>query len=353
MREEERNQDVNLFPQLVLVLPLRLLELPLSLLCHLLLYDPVRSVPCFTNAAEACGFFLPPGGQDDDGDKPPSASERGGGETARASERTASSLLAAFLQSEPLSGSAVELVSLVSQTARFSLLPPFSVLYVDPQLLRSALAHADDRVRAATCSLLGNVNPLVPPCDSLLLLLLFRDMSGQLHDPSLAVRRAACRAVGNWLGFVGQAHSRDGSELAKDGGGSFTIAENPNVSGKRASVALGGENPSFVEQELGRWAESAQETAPVLLPLLRDPDPLIRRHCCAALGNMAAIRGGGASLLQCDAPNLLLQITCSDSQNAVQQAALTSLCLFSQQDLLRQVRGQISSVHAYEHCSGG
>ncbi|KAJ8347782.1 hypothetical protein SKAU_G00263710 [Synaphobranchus kaupii] len=326
--------------QLALGLPLCLLELPLSLLCHLLLCDPGRSVPCFTSAAEACGFFLPPGGQDDDGDKPQSASERGCGETGRPSERTASSLLAGFLQSEALSGSAVELISLVSQAARFSLLPPFSVLYVDPSLLRSTLAHPDDRVRAATCSLLGNLNPLVPHCDPLLLPL-FQDMTGQLHDPSLAVRRAACRAVGNWLGLVGQAYSHDGSELTKEDGGSVTVEGKTKVGKKRPSVLPGREDPASgskacVEQEVGRWAESAQGATPVLLPLLRDPDPLIRRHCCAALGNMAAISGGGASLLQCDAPSLLLQLTCADSQNAVRQAALTSLCLFSQQDVLRQ-----------------
>ncbi|KAJ8348172.1 hypothetical protein SKAU_G00267610 [Synaphobranchus kaupii] len=300
--------------QLALGLPLCLLELPLSLLCHLLLCDPGRSVPCFTSAAEACGFFLPPGGQDDDGDKPQSASERGCGETGRPSERTASSLLAGFLQSETLSGSAVELISLVSQAARFSLLLTFSVLYVDPSLLRSTLAHPDDLVRAATCSLLGNLNPLVPHCDPLLLPL-FQDMTGQLHDPSLAVRRAACRAVGNWLGLVGQAYSRDGSELTKEDGGSVTVEGKTKVGKKRPSVLPGREDPASrskacVEQEVGRWAESAQGATPVLLPLLRDPDPLIRRHCCAALGNMAAISGGGASLLQCDAPSLLLQLTC-------------------------------------------
>ncbi|KAG5843751.1 hypothetical protein ANANG_G00154230 [Anguilla anguilla] len=350
---------VSRLQQLVLVLPLCLLELPLSLLCHLLLYDPGRSVPCFASATEACGFFLPPGGQDDDGDKPQSASERGGGETGPTPGltpgRTASSLLAAFLQSEALSGSAVELLSLVSQTARFSLLPPFSVLYVDPSLLRSALAHPDDRVRAAACSLLGNVNPLVPRCDPLLLPL-FQDASGLLHDPSLAVRRAACRAVGNWLGLVAQACSRDGSEPAKEGGGCFTVEGKVNVDKKRPSAVPGREHPAAQskacgEQEVGRWTESAQEAAPVLLPLLRDPDPLIRRHCCAALGNMAGIRGGGASLLQCDAPSLLLQVACVDSQNAVRQAALTSLCLFSQQELLRQALLSMDVEEKLQHIS--
>ncbi|XP_061104967.1 serine/threonine-protein kinase 36 isoform X2 [Conger conger] len=342
--------------QLVLVLPLCLLELPLSLLCHLLLYDPGHAVPRFTAAAEACGFFLPPGAQADGGEQGGGETGRawertaGGGETGRPWERTASSLLAAFLRSEALSGSAVELISLVSQTARSSLLPPFSALYVDPAPLRAALAHPDDRIRAATCSLLGNLDPLAPGCGPLLLPL-FRTMSDQLHDPGLALRRAACRAVGNWLGLVGRAHSRSGSEPVKEGGGSSGVAGETNAGKETASVVPGGRDRARVEQEVGRWAESARETAPVLLPLLRDPDPLIRRHCCAALGNMAAIRGGGASLLQCDAPNALLQIACADSQNAVRQAALASLWLFSQQDLLRQALVSMDIEEKLQHVS--
>ncbi|KAJ8386595.1 hypothetical protein AAFF_G00168270 [Aldrovandia affinis] len=344
--------------QLALALPLCLLELPLSLLCHLLLSDPGHSVPCFTTAAEACGFFLPPAkmGQNDDRDQSQSGNARGCDETGQPSKRTASSLLAAFLQSEALSSSAVELISLVSQTARFLLLPPFSILYVDPSLLRLALTHTDDRVRAATCSLLGNLNPLVPQshCDPPLLPL-FHDMIGQLHGPCLAVRRAACRAVGNWLGLVGQ-DSRDGSELTKEAGGSFTAEAKTKAGEKTASARPSGEDSASlskarVEQEVDRWAESVQGAAPVLLPLLRDPDPLIRRHCCAALGNIAAINGGGVMLLQCDALNLLLQITCVDPQNAVRQAALTSLCLFSQQDILRQALVSLDAEEKLRHVS--
>ncbi|KAJ8267031.1 hypothetical protein GJAV_G00137520 [Gymnothorax javanicus] len=337
--------------QLVLVLPLCLLELPLSLLCHLLLCDPERSVPCFTSAAEACGFFLPPREQDDGGDQPRCATGQGGGETDRLSERTAGSLLATFIQSEALCGSAVELVSVVSQTARFSRLPPFSATYVEPSVLRAALTHPEDRLRAATCSLLGNVNPLVSH-GSPLLLPLFWDMSSLLQDPSLAVRRAASRAVGNWLGLIGQANSHGGSELTKAEGTPCTTEGMTSVDKEKVDVLPGSENQAsqcVPEQEAGRWANSASDAAPVLLLLLKDPDPLIRLHCCAALGNMAAIKGTGASLLQCDAPSLLLQLACADSQNAVRQAALNSLGLFRQQDVLQQAVVSLGVEEKLQH----
>ncbi|KAG7484014.1 hypothetical protein MATL_G00044670 [Megalops atlanticus] len=323
--------------QLALSLPLHLLEVPLSLLCHLLLCDPGHSVPLFMSSAETCGFFLPPaktGG--DDGDKSQSADDRQHGGPGKPGGRSASSLLAAFLQSEAQSSCAVELLSLVSQAARCLLLPPFSLLYVDPSLLRAALAHPDASVRAAACSLLGNLTPLAPQASRHPpLLLLFRDLIGRLQDQSLPVRRAACRAVGNWLGLIGQADSCDNSDLTKEADGPFTIDAKANPGKKTVQ-----ENPALpsmrADPEFGGWAESAQGATPALLPLLRDPDPLIRRHCCAALGNMAAVDGGGAALLQCDAPSQLLQVACADSQDAVQQAAVASLCLFGHQDALRQ-----------------
>ncbi|RXM94107.1 Serine/threonine-protein kinase 36 [Acipenser ruthenus] len=65
------------------------------------------------------------------------------------------------------------------------------------------------------------------------------------------------------------------------------------------------------------WEELTQGAVPVLLPLLTDSDPVIRQRCCSALGNVGVSGGGGAALLQCDGPRLLLERACTDSRHAV------------------------------------
>uniref|UniRef100_W5M741 non-specific serine/threonine protein kinase n=1 Tax=Lepisosteus oculatus TaxID=7918 RepID=W5M741_LEPOC len=338
--------------QLSLALPLTLLELPLSLLCRLLLSDPQQSLPRFIAAAEAWGFFFPSAEAERNGDGQPPRGEPAGSEgggagegdvrgTGQSEHRTASSLLAFFLQSEGLSGSAVELLSLISQAARCSLHPPLPVLYVRPSLLRTAMDHPDDRVRAATCSLLGNISPLDARAPSgQLLPLLFQSLIEKLQDPSIQVRRSACRAVGNWVGLVGQAESHMENEKPRLHGAKPSMGTGPMKEGRhlftRTEREAGKRKGDDGTTGTAAWAELARGGVKALLLLSSEPDPVVRRHCCAALGNLAAIEGGRAALLQGDGPRLLLRIACTDSQPAVQLAALTGLRAFSQHDALRQ-----------------
>uniref|UniRef100_A0A674ECE2 non-specific serine/threonine protein kinase n=1 Tax=Salmo trutta TaxID=8032 RepID=A0A674ECE2_SALTR len=305
--------------QVIQSVPPSLLELPLSLLCRLLLCDPGRSVPCFTAAARAQGFFSPPSSdpKEDRRDQAPASSVGDQAGHPVSVSRTASSLLSDLLKpdSEALWGSAVELFTLLSQAARCSprSRPSTPHLHLEPTPLHQALAHPDDRVRAAACSLLGNLDPFTPhtppstsdPERTRLQPAILRDIIGCLHDPSASVRRMACKAVGNWLGLIGKAEFRTRRQVAdqEDGSG---------------------------------WVEEANWATTELLSLIVDPDALTRRHCCAALGNMAAVEGGVASLLKGDVPLLLLQAACTDSQHAVQRAAVATLSLYSQQDALRQ-----------------
>ncbi|XP_048839646.1 serine/threonine-protein kinase 36 isoform X1 [Brienomyrus brachyistius] len=306
--------------QLCSALPLPLLEVPLSLLCRLLLCDPQRSVPRFKAAAEAIGFFYPLGpDRHDDRD-----SEAGGGPRPQEG-RTAASLLADLLQSDAFSGSAAELLSLVSQVARCSPRPPLSLLNLDPSLLRSALAHPDQTVRLAACSLLGNLDPLwvqTPPGEQPHLPL-FRDLIDQLHDPSVSVRRVVCRAVGTWLGLIVT------GDRCEEGWGSLAEGGSPF-------------------RDCQGWAEMALGVVPTLMTLLQDSDPLVRRHSCAALGNVASVPGGTAPLLRCNGPDRLLRVACSDTHGGVQEAAVSSLCLFSLQDSLRQ---SLVSLNAFDRLS--
>lgn len=75
----------------------------------------------------------------------------------------------------------------------------------------------------------------------------------------------------------------------------------------------------------------------MLAPLITDPDALTRRHSCAALGNLVNVDGAVPMLLEEDVSSLLLRAACTDSHNSVRQAAIATLCLYSQQDAIRQV----------------
>ncbi|MBN3309511.1 STK36 kinase, partial [Amia calva] len=360
--------------QLSLSLPLSLLEVPLSLLCRLLLSDPQHCIPQFIAAAEAWDFFNPSAkaeqcGANGLGGKAADGKESGAKDSPDQSEaRTASSLLASFLQSEALSGSAVELLSLVGQAARCSLCPELPQLYINPSLLRMAFRHPDNRVRAATCSLLGNISPLAAHTPAgQPFLMLFQDLIGQLQDQSLQVRRAACRAVGNWLGFIGQAGEQAKalivSEAQKENGQSGMKAYRVTGATKGRAKGNGSKDPADAkpgkalpfregaDPEMERWAELSRGAAMVLLPLLSEADPVIRRHCCAALGNLAGTGGGGALLLQFNGPRLLLQTACTDSHHAVQQAAITALRFFSQHDALRQALVSLDASEKLRHLS--
>ncbi|XP_055798915.1 serine/threonine-protein kinase 36 isoform X2 [Salvelinus fontinalis] len=348
--------------QVIQSVPPSLLELPLSLLCRLLLCDPGRSVPCFTAAARAQGFFSPPSSdpKEDRRDQAPASRVTDQAGHPVSVSRTASSLLSDLLKpdSEALWGSAVELFTLLSQAARCSprSRPSTPHLHLEPAPLHQALAHPDDRVRAAACSLLGNLDPFTPhtppstsdPQWTRLQPAILRDIIGCLHDPSASVRRMACKAVGNWLGLIGKAEFRTRRANGRENS-SAPITARERKKGKpdktvssQFLVGDGGDSSTTLKQQVADqedgsgWVEEANWATTELLSLMADPDALTRRHCCAALGNMAAVEGGVASLLEGDVPLLLLQAACTDSQHAVQRAAVATLSLYSQQDALRQ-----------------
>ncbi|XP_040907664.1 serine/threonine-protein kinase 36 [Toxotes jaculatrix] len=313
--------------QVIQTLPPPLLELPLSLLSRMLLCDPERSVSRLRKTAS--GFFTPPR------DSQLTASKRQTPLT-----RTSSSLLFDLLQLDVLSDSAVELLTLLSQVARYSSQPDCLHLHLEASVLHQALAHSRDQIRAATCRLLANLDPFRPPT---LQLDIFKSMIGCLHDSCLPVRRLACRAVGNWLGYIA---AGAGFKMGRSNGqGSDTTGwgkEKEQNKHNSSHSETAGDLTTVVEQgvddeEGSRWMEEARRTAATLAPLITDPDALTRRHCCAALGNLVNVDGAVSSLLEEDVSSLLLRAACTDSHNAVRRAAIATLCLCSEQDAIRQV----------------
>ncbi|XP_049447377.1 serine/threonine-protein kinase 36 isoform X4 [Epinephelus fuscoguttatus] len=316
--------------QVIQTLPPPLLELPLSLLSRLLLCDPERSVSRLGKAA--CVFFAPAG------DSRLTASKH-----QTLLSRTASSLLSDLLQLDVLWDSAVELLTVLSQVARCSPWPARSQLHLEASVLQQALAHSYDQIRAATCRLLGNLDPFRPPTLRTLQPDIFKSMINCLHDSCTPVRRMACRAVGNWLGHIA---AGAGFKMGRSNGkGSDTSGwgkgKQQNKHKCSHNVAAG-DLSTIVEQgvddeEGRRWLEEARRTAAMLAPLITDPDALTRRHCCAALGNLVKVDGALSLLLEEDVSSLLLRAACTDSHNAVRQAAIATLCLYSEQDAIRQV----------------
>lgn len=310
--------------------PPPLLELPLSLLSRLLLCDPERSVSHLRKAA--LGFFSPPRG-----------SQLTASRHQTAPTRTASSLLSDLLHLDVLWDPAVELITLLSQVARCSPHPTCLQLYLEASVLHQALAHSYDQIRAATCRLLGNLDPFRPHTLPTLHPEIFKTMIDCLQDSCMPVRRMACRAVGNWLGHIAV---RTGLNMSRSSGkGSDTTGwgkEKGRDKHKCSHRGAGGDMATIVEQsvdneEKRRWTEEARRTATTLASLITDPDALTRRHSCAALGNLVNVDGAVSMLLEEDVSSLLLRTACTDSHNAVRQAAIATLCLYSQQDALRQV----------------
>ncbi|KAM4545825.1 serine/threonine-protein kinase 36 isoform 2-T2 [Odontesthes bonariensis] len=306
--------------QVIQTLPPPLLELPLSLLSRLLLCDPVRSVSHLREAD--AGFFSSPQ------DCRPSA-------TAHRTplSRTASSLLSDLLQLDVLWDSAVELLTLLDQVARCRPQP-----HVEVSVLRQALTHPYDQIRAATCRLLGNLVPfwltdtLQPD--------LFKGTIDCLHDPCVPVRRMACRAVGNWLGYTAAVAEFTGSRSVGDGTERIN-KENKQNKHVGSHIEAGAYWSTVMEQKVDdedqrRWTKEALRSAAMLACLLTDPDALIRRHCCAALGNLVKVDGAVSLLLEEDVSGLLLRAACTDSHNAVRQAAVATLRLHSQQEEIRK-----------------
>ncbi|XP_031428323.1 serine/threonine-protein kinase 36 isoform X2 [Clupea harengus] len=287
----------------------------------------------------------------------PSASGAGDQPTGPARIRTASALLSLLLEDVSLSGCAAELISLLSQVARSSIRSSLVLIPLDPAPLRAALQHPEDSIRAAVCSLLGNLDPLVGMSKShtddtspswTAQPVLLQDLVGCLSDSSPSVRKRACRAVGTWLGLIALAGPGEGTlgQSHEPKANRNTGASSCPVWGRgrgrgerRGSTGMCGNRSALRGQDSEGWAEVALGAVAPLVVLLRDPDALTRQHSCSALGNAAGLRGGRAALLEADAQRLLLHAAQADSQHAVQRAAAATLCMLKQQDVQEQVKG--------------
>ena len=306
------------FWQVIQSLPHPLLELPLSLLSRLLLCDPERSVSRLGKSA--CVFFTPP-----------RDIQLSAGPTPLS--RTASSLLSDLLQLDTLWDSAVELLTLLSLVARCSRCPAHIQLHLEASALHQALTHPCDQIRAAACRLIGNVDPFRPPT---LKPDIFKSMINCLYDPCMPVRRMACRAVGNWLGYIAAgAGFKESNRKGSDTSGRGREKEHKLQLGKGDLGTIA--EQGVEDEERCRWMEGAGRAAAMLAPLINDRDALTRRHCCAALGNLVKDDSAVSSLSKKDMCSLLLRAACMDSHKAVRQAAIATLCLYSEQESVRQV----------------
>lgn len=288
------------------------------MLGRLLLCDPERSVSHIRKAAS--GFFSPPQ------DRQLIASRH---QTPLA--RTASSLLSDLQQLDGLWASAAKLLTLLSHVARCLRQSASLQIYVEASVLQKALTHAYDQIRAATCRLLGNLDPFRPPAPETLNPSIFKGMIDCLHDSCMPVRRTACWAVGNWLGYIACTDTAGWGEESEQNKCSHIEVGDDLAITKEQQV-------DYEERRL--WKEEALRTASMLASLISDPDALTRRHCCTALGNLVNLDGVLRLLLEEDVFSLLLRSACTDSHNAVRQAAIATLCLYSQQEAVRQVMNQ-------------
>lgn len=259
------------------------MELPLSLLSHLLLCNLDRTVSRLEKAAH--GFFA---------SKPETPFSR-----------SASSLLCDLLQRVEMWDSAVELLTLLSHVA-CSHGHSCIKLHLEASVLHQALVHSYCKVKAAACRLLGYLEPFRPVTSCPPQTDFFKHVIDSLHHPCVSVRRAACRTVVIWLRYIAV--------------GDLAIEEGVD------------------EEEKHRWTEDARRTVTMLKPLITDPDPLIRRHCCTALGNLLYINGAASLLLDEDITNILLKVACTDNHYAVRQAAIATLSLYLRCELTRQVK---------------
>lgn len=304
--------------QVIQALPPALLELPLSLLSRLFLCDPERSGSHLGEAAS--GFFSSP----QDGQLTASLCQA-------APSTTASSLLYELLQLDALWDSAVELLTLMSHVARCTTRPARLRVHVEVSVLRQALTHPCDQIKAATCRFLGNLELFTPSIADDAQLDVFRLLIDRLNDSCAPVRRMACRAVGNWLGYIAAETGFKSGNSSKEKKTSKPVGSRVKAAGRLVTVA---------KQKVAKmesWRQEAKRTAAMLASLLSDPDAVTRRHCCAALGNLLNVDGAMSVLLDEDVPSFLLRTACSDSHNAVRRAAMAALGLYSQQDAVRQV----------------
>ncbi|XP_019719707.1 serine/threonine-protein kinase 36-like [Hippocampus comes] len=311
--------------RVIQILPVSLVELPLSLLRCLLLRDRQRFV--FRLSKTAPVFFsapaLTPSGQ-------------------QTPTRTASSLLSDLLQLDELGDSAVELLSLLYLITRFCPHSGHLRLHIELSVLQRALTHAYDPVRAATCKVLGNMYPFGLPTLPNLQLDIFKSMIDLLENSNVHVRQAACLSIGKWLGYI----------AVKAGKCNGNLGNTPEWLKLKHDEALKASNRGTIENKLGddemrQWLEEARMTVATLASLTSDPDAHTRLHACAALGNLLHVPGTVPELLEESVSGRLLRAACADSHNVVREAAIATLSLYTQQEALRQVlisldaRGQL------------
>ncbi|XP_014873126.1 serine/threonine-protein kinase 36 isoform X1 [Poecilia latipinna] len=307
--------------QVIQTFPPSQLELPLSLLSRLLLCDPERSVSHVGGGAS--GFFSSTQSNQLFPSKNPTAVTR-----------TASSLLSDLLRQDELWDCAVELLNLLSQVARCSSQPASPRISVEAAALQQALTHPYDQIRVATCRFVGNLEPFRANRAHNLQADIFRQMIDALNDSCTQVRRTACRAVGNWLGYVAAKFKTGGSRSDSSGWGK----ESNRSKEAHSHVEAAGDavtEQMFDADEQRRWTDEAQRSAASLTCLLSDRDAVTRRHCCAALGNLVNV-DGVVSVLDEEAYSSLLRVACNDSNNGVREAAIAALKLCSQQDAVQR-----------------
>ncbi|MEQ2282747.1 hypothetical protein AMECASPLE_004022 [Ameca splendens] len=307
--------------QVIQTFPPPLLEMPLSLLSRLLLCDPEHSVSHVRGGAS--GFF-----------SSPQSNQLFASKNQTSLTRTASSLLSDLMQQDVLWDSAVELLNLLSQVARCSSQLGSHRICVEATVLQQALTHPYDQMRAATCRFVGNLKPFRSNETGTLQADVFRHLIDCLNDSCRQVRRMACRAVGNWLGYIAAKFKKgencsDTLGWGKKNNHSKQAPSNIEAAGDSVTEQM------FDEEEQRRWTDEAQRSAAVLTCLLSDPDAVTRRHCCAALGNLVNV-DGVVSMLDKDVYSSLVTAACTDSNDAVRQAATAALRLCREQDAMQR-----------------
>lgn len=205
-------------------------------------------------------------------------------------------------------------------------------LRLEASVLHRALRHSHCQIKATACRLLGNINPFGPSALHTLHPAMFKSMIDCLGDCCVPVRRMACRAVGNWLGYVAVGlksgwHGDQGGRESRQRG-----QKSPHGGGGGA-----GDMAAALGEAEREWMQEARRAAGVLVSLISDPDALTRRHCCEALGNLRHVDGALPLLLAEDVFVSLLRAACADAHSAVRRAAVATLSLYCRQDKVRQV----------------
>ncbi|KAK7925533.1 hypothetical protein WMY93_007843 [Mugilogobius chulae] len=297
-----------------------LLELPLSLLSRLLLCDPERSLSCLIDCA---GDFLM------------LCWDSHFSESTDIQRRTAMSLLSDLIQLDVLWEAAVELLTALSQVARF-----FPQLNLEVLVVSRALTHTHEQIRAATCRLLANIQTSNANALFIKKSVIFQLLINCLHDSSMSVRRMACRAVGSFLGSLAKTECKSSGSSKKGfdvkGWTKDHVKTKSNQQPDCVTLAEQGE-------DVEKWTETVRRCTALLGSTLTDPDTVTRRHSCAALGNLVKLDGAVQWLLEEEVSSALLKAACMDPQHTVRQAAIVTLCVFSQQEPLRQVLMSLDS----------